>query len=335
MRAAHEAGVQRARAAATSSVKRPRPASSAGSSNRVTRAPKCFAPMLVSSREMPPPATIGQNRVSAGPDGKGRGSAGCRPMRKRYESKREIDLRCENSAARQFRVAAANCARPKPVNNPISSLQAPSVGTSDLDSLGGIGKAMRVLLAAIVWSVALLAASPDPRAAEPSAVWKDGWTINTPGGSNWLSDGTASRSIPGRAFGALHAGPRPGPLRLRRLFDRPHAPVRPRLWAWRNAGDVRRPHGRAARPQRVRRRRSIRAVTWASARASASRATSRCSLPGSSSGRSALRCCPPTERSTPAAASQIRFCRIPPAAVRRSTSTACSACHTGSTAPRN
>jgi hypothetical protein len=62
----------------------------------------------------------------------------------------------------------------------------------DSDSLGGIGKAMRVLLAAILWSVALLAAAPDPRAAEPSAVWKDGWTINTPGGSNWLSDGTAS-----------------------------------------------------------------------------------------------------------------------------------------------
>jgi len=63
---------------------------------------------------------------------------------------------------------------------------------SDSDSLGGIGKAMRVLLAATLWSVALLAAAPDPRAAEPSAVWKDGWTINTPGGSNWLADGTAS-----------------------------------------------------------------------------------------------------------------------------------------------
>ena len=51
---------------------------------------------------------------------------------------------------------------------------------------------MRMLLAAIVWSVALLSASPVSRAAEPSAVWKDGWTVNTPGGSNWLAVGTAS-----------------------------------------------------------------------------------------------------------------------------------------------
>jgi len=50
---------------------------------------------------------------------------------------------------------------------------------------------MRGLTAAIVWSVVLLA-SPGAFAAEPSAVWKDGWTINTPAGSNWLSDGTAS-----------------------------------------------------------------------------------------------------------------------------------------------
>ena len=51
---------------------------------------------------------------------------------------------------------------------------------------------MRLVFAAIVWSVALLAGSPDPRAAEPSPVWKDGWTINTPTGSRWLSDGTTS-----------------------------------------------------------------------------------------------------------------------------------------------
>jgi hypothetical protein len=51
---------------------------------------------------------------------------------------------------------------------------------------------MRISIAAIVWSVALLAASPAVRAAEPSPVWKDGWTINTPSGSNWLSDGGAS-----------------------------------------------------------------------------------------------------------------------------------------------
>src|SRR6185295_8646142 len=53
-------------------------------------------------------------------------------------------------------------------------------------------RAMRVLIAAITWSVALLAALPSARTAEPSPVWKDGWTINTPSGSNWLSDGSAS-----------------------------------------------------------------------------------------------------------------------------------------------
>jgi hypothetical protein len=51
---------------------------------------------------------------------------------------------------------------------------------------------MRVLVAAIVWSVALLAASSALHAAEPSPVWKDGWTINTPSGSNWLSNGGTS-----------------------------------------------------------------------------------------------------------------------------------------------
>lgn len=53
-------------------------------------------------------------------------------------------------------------------------------------------QAMRVSIAAIVGCVALLAAAPASHAAEPSPVWKDGWTINTPGGSNWLSDGGAS-----------------------------------------------------------------------------------------------------------------------------------------------
>ena len=47
-------------------------------------------------------------------------------------------------------------------------------------------------------------------AAEPSAVWKGGWTINTPGQSNWVSDGTpsvfSSASIrQGDAFGGVHA----------------------------------------------------------------------------------------------------------------------------------
>lgn len=51
---------------------------------------------------------------------------------------------------------------------------------------------MRVLVAAIVGSVVLLAAPPGARAAEPSPVWKDGWTINVPGGSNWVADGTPS-----------------------------------------------------------------------------------------------------------------------------------------------
>ena len=51
---------------------------------------------------------------------------------------------------------------------------------------------MRVLIAAIVGSVVLLAAPPGARAGEPSSVWKDGWTINLPGQSNWVSDGTPS-----------------------------------------------------------------------------------------------------------------------------------------------
>jgi len=53
-------------------------------------------------------------------------------------------------------------------------------------------KAMRVLIAAIVGSVVLLAAPPGTRAGEPPPVWKDGWTINIPGQSNWVSDGTPS-----------------------------------------------------------------------------------------------------------------------------------------------
>ena len=51
---------------------------------------------------------------------------------------------------------------------------------------------MRVLIAAIVGSVVLLAAPSAVRAGEPSPVWKDGWTINIPGQSNWVSDGTPS-----------------------------------------------------------------------------------------------------------------------------------------------
>jgi hypothetical protein len=51
---------------------------------------------------------------------------------------------------------------------------------------------MRVRVAAIVGSVVLLAAPSGARAAEPSPVWKDGWTINVPGGSNWVADGAPS-----------------------------------------------------------------------------------------------------------------------------------------------
>ena len=51
---------------------------------------------------------------------------------------------------------------------------------------------MRILMAAIVGFIALLAAPLGARAGEPSPVWKDGWTINIPGQSNWVSDGTPS-----------------------------------------------------------------------------------------------------------------------------------------------
>jgi hypothetical protein len=53
-------------------------------------------------------------------------------------------------------------------------------------------KAMRILMAAIVGFIALLAAPLGVRAGEPSPVWKDGWTINIPGQSSWVSDGTPS-----------------------------------------------------------------------------------------------------------------------------------------------
>jgi hypothetical protein len=49
---------------------------------------------------------------------------------------------------------------------------------------------MHGLKPALIGLLALLAAPSLVRAAEPSAVWKDGWTINVPGGSNWVSDGT-------------------------------------------------------------------------------------------------------------------------------------------------
>ena len=60
------------------------------------------------------------------------------------------------------------------------------------DRRGGLLQTMRVLIAAIVGSVVLLAAPSGVRAGEPSTVWKDGWTINIPGQSNWVSNGTPS-----------------------------------------------------------------------------------------------------------------------------------------------
>jgi hypothetical protein len=53
-------------------------------------------------------------------------------------------------------------------------------------------KAMRMLMAALVGSIALVAAPSGVCAGERSPVWKDGWTINLPGQSNWVSDGTPS-----------------------------------------------------------------------------------------------------------------------------------------------
>ena len=57
---------------------------------------------------------------------------------------------------------------------------------------------MRALAAAVVWSIALLAASLDARAGDPPSVWKDGWTLNTPGRSNWVSGGSNSFYAPGQ-----------------------------------------------------------------------------------------------------------------------------------------
>ena len=51
---------------------------------------------------------------------------------------------------------------------------------------------MRVLMAAVIGFAALLAAPSGVRAGEPSPVWKDGWTINVPGASNWVADGAPS-----------------------------------------------------------------------------------------------------------------------------------------------
>jgi hypothetical protein len=62
---------------------------------------------------------------------------------------------------------------------------------------------MRGLRSAIVATIAL-AAVPELRAAEPSPVWKDGWTINVPGESRFIGDGMPSgfnlQSAPSTAY---------------------------------------------------------------------------------------------------------------------------------------
>lgn len=79
------------------------------------------------------------------------------------------------------------------LNFPLQDLA--SRNRPDSGRFGALGRTMRVLIAAI-GSVALLSALPSARAAEPSAVWKGGWTINTPAGSTWLTDGTATSFYP-------------------------------------------------------------------------------------------------------------------------------------------
>ena len=51
---------------------------------------------------------------------------------------------------------------------------------------------MRVLMAAVIGLAGLLVAPSGVSAGEPSPVWKDGWTINVPGASNWVADGASS-----------------------------------------------------------------------------------------------------------------------------------------------
>ena len=51
---------------------------------------------------------------------------------------------------------------------------------------------MRVLMAAVIGLAGLLVAPSGVSAGEPSPVWKDGWTINVPGASNWVADGAPS-----------------------------------------------------------------------------------------------------------------------------------------------
>ena len=57
-----------------------------------------------------------------------------------------------------------------------------------------LAKAMRALAAAVVWSVTLVAALSQARAGDPPPVWKDGWTLNTPGQTRWVSGSSAGSS---------------------------------------------------------------------------------------------------------------------------------------------
>ena len=193
---------------------------------------------------------------------------------------------------------------------------------------------MRGLMAAIVWTLALLAAPSGVRAGEPSPVWKDGWIINAPGVSNWVSDGTptsyslqraaATPFVPGSAkdpygFADYSIGRTLG-------FGREYG-----------LGDIQATLG-VRTPEPL----ATNGFTPAydprligAARESASRATRPCSRHGSSSGTSVRRFCSPTARLMPMAVSPIRYCRSIQAAAPFSMSMACSACPIGSTPRRN
>lgn len=72
---------------------------------------------------------------------------------------------------------------------------------------------MRLWVAVIAGLVSGLAGTADVRAAEPSNVWKDGWTINLPGRSNWVSNGTPSPFDSSTFSSAAVAGFTPGTVK--------------------------------------------------------------------------------------------------------------------------
>jgi hypothetical protein len=65
---------------------------------------------------------------------------------------------------------------------------------------------MRGFHRAILGLLALLATSHTLRAAEPSPVWKDGFTINVPGRSSWVADGASTSFFQGPAATAYTPG---------------------------------------------------------------------------------------------------------------------------------